>query len=145
VNDRPRPPDQPGDVCFLPRRGEFAVEATGLAESVRELSVYEDRALVQTIAVESAARLRTHFRPATAARSLAAPYAAAQAIIQIDGVTRWTKGSLSQLAYGRPRQSVLSWHDYRWLVTPTAARCTANRAARRLRGLNAQQPNRSDD
>lgn len=115
-------PDQPGDVCFLPRRGEFAVEATGLAESVKELSVYDGQGrLVQTIAVESGGQV-SHTFPAgdRGAGPWRLHLPSAQAIIQIDGVTRWDEGdAYPNLPYWSPKaESFFPWHDFRWLVTP---------------------------
>ncbi|MBM3473326.1 MAG: hypothetical protein FJX75_08675 [Armatimonadetes bacterium] len=115
-------PDRPGDVCFLPRQGEFGMEVTGLPADVTELSVYDAAgALVATLPV--AEGKVSYTVPADEHRD-AVPWRLHlprfQGTVQIDGVTRWDPGDLyPNLSLWTP--DLASWfpfEEHRWLLTP---------------------------
>jgi len=116
-------PDRPGDICFLPRKGELAMEVTGLPDVVKELSVYDaEGALLQTLTVGEGGKA-AHTFPADADRGVV-PWRLhlpkAQATANIDGVTRWGPGDLCpDVSCWTPDPR--SWFpllEYRWLLTP---------------------------
>jgi len=116
-------PNRAGDVCFAPRKGAFAIEATNLPESVDELSVYDGQdTLVQTLPVD-ASRTASHTFPADVKRGttpwrLSLP--AKQATIQIDGVTRWDNDDLTpNVSCWTPNpRAWFPFQAYRWILTP---------------------------
>ena len=116
-------PDKPGDVCFMPRKGEFGMEISGLPGGVEALTVHDaEGALIHTLPVGADGRA-SHTFPADVHRE-AVPWRLhlpkQQATIQIDGVTRWEKNDLFlNLPYWTPDPA--SWfpfQEYRWLLTP---------------------------
>jgi len=118
-----RHPARPGDVCFLPRRGAFALEVAGLPAGVDSLPVYDAAGrLVHALAVDAAGRASHRF-PADVRRQ-AVPWRlhlpAAQATVQIDGVTRWDREDLSpDLSYWtNDPASYFPFPLYRWMLTP---------------------------
>lgn len=116
-------PDLAGDVCFLPRRDAFDIEITGLPKSVSSIGVFdgEDRPVAQ-MAVDSQGRA-AHTFPAGVRRD-AVPwrihFPAQQAVVNIDGVTRWQPhDAYRDLTCWTPdRRSWFSWLPNRWLLTP---------------------------
>ena len=116
-------PDQPGDVCFMPRQGTFGVEIADLPDGVKALPVYDAQgALIDTLPVDAEGRA-SHTFPADAHRN-AVPWRLSlpkqQATIQIDGVTRWERDELSaNLPYWSPDpESWFPFQEHRWLLTP---------------------------
>jgi len=116
-------PDRPGDVCFLPRKGQFTAEITSVPDDVEALRVYDERGtLLQTLPVDASGRA-FHTFPADEQRQIS-PWRlhlpSHQGTIQIDGVTRWDKEDLyPNLPYWTPDPA--SWfpfQEYRWILTP---------------------------
>ncbi|MBM3335245.1 BNR-4 repeat-containing protein, partial [Candidatus Sumerlaeota bacterium] len=116
-------PDRPGDVCFLPRRGEFAIEVAGLPTDVKQLTVFNSRdASVATLNVDTEHKAEHTFPPDKQRRDM--PWRLhlpkAQATISIDGVTRWERTDLCpDICCWTPDQA--SWFPFlerRWLLTP---------------------------
>ncbi|MHC4399886.1 MAG: BNR-4 repeat-containing protein [Planctomycetota bacterium] len=116
-------PDEPGNVCFLPRKTAFGVEVSGLPKGVDEVAVHDSRgARVHTLEVDSEGRASHSFaadagRPAAPWR-LALP--AQLATVEIDGVTRWDgDDAYPDLPLWTPdAASFFPLHQYRWLLTP---------------------------
>ncbi|MFQ5811312.1 MAG: hypothetical protein ACE5JM_16970, partial [Armatimonadota bacterium] len=116
-------PERAGDVCFLPRKGELALEVARLAGGVTELQVYDGRGkLIRTLEVGEDGKA-AHTFPAGAERG-AVPWrlhlSKAQGTLNIDGVTRWEAGDLCpDVSCWTP--DAKSWFpllEYRWLLTP---------------------------
>ena len=116
-------PGRPGDVCFLPRSSEFSIEVSGVAPGTDALQVFDSRGtLLETLSVGTD-RTASHTFPADRHRGdrpwrLHLP--AAQATIEIDGLTRWgSQGRHEHLSLWTPDlQSFFSFADHRWLLTP---------------------------
>jgi len=115
--------DAPGDVCFLPRSGEFTVEATGLPAGMDVLTVYDvsgEQAGVMPISEEGRAvgRFQTGAPPTGAPWRLHLPKL--KGVVHIDGVTRWSRdGDFANLSLWTPRlDSWFAFHENRWLLTP---------------------------
>jgi hypothetical protein len=115
-------PDRAGDVCFLPRSGEFGIEVTGLPDGVAELTVH-DAAGEQVATLPVADGKASYTVPADETRA-SGPWRLhlprCQAVVQIDGVTRWAPDDrFPNLSLWSP--DFASWfpfHAYRWLLTP---------------------------
>ena len=114
-------PEHSGDVCFLPPRDAFTVEIEDLPRSVKALSVFDaSGSTVDTLEVRGG-RV-THTFPARAHRPtpwrLHLP--AQQAVIHIDGVTRWTDDDPhANMSYWTPHlETFFPLHACRWLLTP---------------------------
>ena len=115
-------PDRPRDICFLPRRGEFGIEAT-LPKGAQAPTVYDNKGkLVTELTVSDDGKANAKI-PADPKRG-DAPWRLhlpkGKGHVQIDGVTRWESGdSYPSLPLWSP--DLASWfplHDYRWLLTP---------------------------
>lgn len=116
-------PERPGNVCFLPRRGTFDMEITGLPRSTGTVSVYDgNNSLVQTLQVGPDGRALRAF--AAAEHRDAVPWRLSlpsqQATVHIDGVTRWDRRDIYQdLPCWTPDpKSFFPLLQYRWLLTP---------------------------
>ncbi|MFH1268200.1 MAG: hypothetical protein ABIK89_20975, partial [Planctomycetota bacterium] len=116
-------PDRPGDVCFVPRKGAFGMEITGVPKGGEALSVYDaEGTLVHTLSAGADGQA-THTFPADVRRE-SVPWRLhlpkQQATVQIDGVTRWDDGDLyPNLPYWTPDPaSYFPFQAYRWLLTP---------------------------
>ena len=114
-------PEQPGDVCFLPRQGEIKLEASALKTG--PLQVFDSRNnLLATLPVDAAGKA-SHTFPAGESRD-AAPWRlhlpSAQGVLNVDGLTRWDKGdAYPNLCCWSPDPA--SWFPLlpnRWLLTP---------------------------
>lgn len=115
-------PDQPGDVCFLPRNEAFGIEVTGLPKEVKSLHLYDGRGtLVQTLQADGSGRALSTI---PAGKRDAVPWRlhlpAQLATVQIDGVTRWDRqDSYPNLPYWTPEaESWFPFLEYRWLLAP---------------------------
>jgi hypothetical protein len=116
-------PDRPADVCFVPRRGAFALDVEGLPKGVAALSMHDaGGALIRTLPVK-AGKLSHTFE--AGAHREKVPWrlhlGKGQAVVHIDGVTRWERGKdrYPDLSLWSPDPS--SWfplREYRWLLTP---------------------------
>jgi hypothetical protein len=120
-------PETVGEVCFLPRKGSFTMDLTGVAKGGETLSVYDAAdAPVATFQAGADGRA-SHTFPADE-RRVAAPWRLhlpkAQATIHIDGVTRWASDDLyPDLPYWTPDPaSWFSFQEHRWLLTPYSRR-----------------------
>ena len=112
-----------GDVGFMPGIKPFSIEVSGLAKGIKEVPFYDDggRKII-TLAV-SPERKTQHEFPADKSRKgklWRLRLNDAQAVINIDGVTRWQRGEpWENLSLWTPDLS--SWfpfHENRWLLTP---------------------------
>ena len=116
-------PDSPGDVCFLPRNGSFSLEVSDLPEGVTSLEVYDAAgACVDALDVD-ASGCASHTFPGGIHRD-AVPWRldlpSRQAVVHIDGVTRWDEGDpCRDMALWTPHlESHFPLHPYRRLLTP---------------------------
>ena len=117
-------PDAPGDVCFMPRQGEFAVEVTGLPEGVDALTLFDAQGkqageMSVSEKGEATGQFETEGPLSTAPWRL--HLQKFKGVIQIDGVTRWREkqGRFANLSLWTPRLE--SWFPFpanRWLLTP---------------------------
>ncbi|NUQ62802.1 MAG: BNR-4 repeat-containing protein [Pirellulales bacterium] len=116
-------PEQPGNVCFLPRRTEFSMEITGLPKDAGPLQVFDGRGALMETLQPTADATASHAFPADRHRD-AVPWRLhlprQQANIQIDGVTRWNSSDLyPNLSLWTPDPaSFFPLAEYRWLLTP---------------------------
>lgn len=114
---------QPGDVCFLPRPGDFRMELSGLPRQNRTVTVYDaqDREIA-TLSADEKGRAQHDF-PAKTSRD-AVPWRLhlplQQATVQIDGVTRWdSHDAYPNLPCWTPEaRSFFPLLPYRWILTP---------------------------
>ncbi len=116
-------PERPGEVCFLPCKGRFAIEAMNIPDGVETLHVYDEQdTLIHALPVAATGRA-SHTFSADKRRS-ASPWRlhlpSQQGTIQIDGVTRWSKEDLyPNLPYWTPDPtSYFPFQQYRWILTP---------------------------
>ncbi|MBN2311081.1 MAG: BNR-4 repeat-containing protein [Candidatus Hydrogenedentes bacterium] len=117
-------PDAPGDVCFLPQPGEFAMEVTGLPQGVAAPAVFDAHGTeIAALAVDADGTASHTFSPR--AEPDAIPWRlhlpAFQATVHIDGVTRWADApdGFADLSLWTPRlESWFAFHENRWLLTP---------------------------
>ncbi|HIB53292.1 MAG TPA: hypothetical protein EYO39_00460 [Nitrospirales bacterium] len=114
---------KPGDVCFLPRTGEFTIDGAGCAPGTLRLvdgagtqlgfiTVGKDGKFLHTIPAEIGREnvpWKLELSKAQCSK------------LNIDGVTRWDKsdGNYSDLSLWAPKTaSWFSYHQNRWLITP---------------------------
>ncbi|MFC1574102.1 BNR-4 repeat-containing protein [Candidatus Latescibacterota bacterium] len=112
-----------GDVCFMPQPGPFSIEVSGLAEGVDALPLYDSEGrMITKLLIPPGGKVQYDvpagkFRGSTPWR-LHLPKC--QAVINIDGVTRWKSGEAwNNLSLWTP--DISSWfpfHDNRWLLWP---------------------------
>lgn len=116
-------PERAGDVCFLPRPGELAISVTGLPKDVGELAVFDATGACLATMKASSSGTAAHTFPAAEQRQ-AVPWRLhlpkAQAMVHIDGVTRWEKSDLCpDICLWTPEAA--SWFpllEHRWLLSP---------------------------
>ncbi|MDA0746643.1 MAG: BNR-4 repeat-containing protein [bacterium] len=116
-------PDHPGNICFLPPVGDCTIQATNLAANVKALPVYNvEGTLIHTLQIKEDGTTSYTF-PANVHRD-AVPWRlhlpAAQATLNIDGLTRWETSDPNQdLSLWTPDpDSFFPFQKYRWLITP---------------------------
>ena len=116
-------PDRPGNVCFVPRKGAFGIEISGLPKGSGKPTLYDSKDLpVATFSVDAKGRA-VHTISADIHRD-AVPWRlhlpTGHATIQIDGLTRWEQQDCHpNLPYWTPEPaSYFPFQDYRWLLTP---------------------------
>ena len=116
-------PETPGDICFLPRRGEFSVGVTGLPDGVDSLALYNARGEeAGGMAVSEQGEASGSF--VNAAENGSVPWRLHlprfRGVVHIDGVTRWRKGEdFENLSLWTPEPgSWFPFHEHRWLLTP---------------------------
>ena len=120
-----------GNVGFIPGIKPFSIEVSGLARNVTKLPIYDkDNKEITTLAVSPEGKVRHDF-PADNSREgklWRLHLNDAQAVINIDGVTRWKRGDLwENLSLWTPDLS--SWfpfHENRWLLTPYSRKVYAD-------------------
>ncbi len=112
-----------GNVCFLPRDAAFTIDLSELPEDAGLPRLYDgDGKLIHEFASVKAGKT-SHTVPA-AERRQPVPWRlhvpARQAVVRIDGVTRWDKKDpYPDLSYWTPdAASFFSFHPFRWLLTP---------------------------
>lgn len=115
--------DRAADLCFRPRRGAFRIELARLPRGAGAPQVFDAAGrLLATLAPDAAGNAAHAF--AGGADRDASPWRlhlpAAEATVQIDGVTRWEDGDAHpDAALWTPDPA--AWFplpDHRWLVTP---------------------------
>ena len=117
-----RSPDREGEICFLPQKEAFSIEASGFTPGVDALRVVDISGKPVTAIPLSGDKANYTF-PADPSRSNS-PWRfrlpKAQAAVNIDGVTRWTAGAANEnLSLWTPDpKSWFNFHDNRWLLTP---------------------------
>jgi hypothetical protein len=127
--------DAPGDVCFMPRRGAFDVELSGLPDDMKALTLHNatGKLLAEIKASDGKA---SHSFPAAerAETPWRLHFPKFKGVAHIDGVTRWNKVSGSAFktnTQGDRKEDfpdlslwtpdIDSWFDFhgnRWLLTP---------------------------
>ncbi len=112
-----------GDIGFMPPNKPFSIDISGLSKSVKDLSIYDgDGSKVTTLAVLPDGKVRHSF-PANKSRN-GKPWRLhlndAQAVVNIDGVTRWNRGDpWENLSLWTPDlSSWFAFHENRWLLAP---------------------------
>ncbi|HDY66057.1 MAG TPA: hypothetical protein ENH84_07500, partial [Phycisphaerae bacterium] len=116
-------PDRSGDVCFMPREGEFSVGVKGLAAGVETLVMY-DGGGKQVGEVQVDEKGGGSGRFSDGVRSVTTPwrlhFPKYEGVVQIDGLTRWAKGDVfSNLSLWTPNaESWFAFRENRWLLTP---------------------------
>ena len=112
-----------GDVGFMPGIQPFTIDVRGLPKTVKNILIYDgDGGIIETLAVSSDGKAQHVFNTDKSREGklwrLHLNYA--QAVINIDGLTRWRKGDIwENLSLWTPDLS--SWfpfHENRWLLTP---------------------------
>lgn len=111
-------PERPGDVCFLPRRGAFSVELPGLPKGAAPPQMFDaNGAVIATLDKPSHEFAAKIHRDAVPWRL---HFPSAQAIVHIDGVTRWdSHDPHPDMACWTPEPK--SWFPFlenHWLLTP---------------------------
>lgn len=116
-------PEQQGNVCFLPRLKEFAVEVSGLPKDSKALQMFDaNNKFIASLTIDVNGRA-THPFAANLPRD-ATPwrlhFPSAQATVNIDGLTRWNRNDFQpDLACWTTDPA--SWFpllENRWLLTP---------------------------
>ena len=116
-------PERAGDVCFMPRTGAFNIEVSGLPNDAAAPQVFDAKGALIAALSPNEKGLATGTVVASNRRE-AVPwrlhFAAAQAIIAIDGITRWVESDPQRdMACWTPE--LKSWFPFpenRWLLTP---------------------------
>lgn len=114
----------PGDVCFMPRQAEIAMEVAGLPAGTETLNVYDAQGnVLGDLRVDDDGNAARTFAPD--AHRDAGPWRLHlprfSGTIQIDGVTRWSApdGGMANLSLWTPqKKSWFPFHENRWLLTP---------------------------
>jgi hypothetical protein len=116
-------PERPGEVCFLPRRGAFAVELAGLAADAGPVACTDAAGNPLASLTPGADGRASCSFPAATARA-ATPWRLQmprfQGEVHIDGVTRWgQEDDYPGLSLWSPdAPSWFAFHEHRWLLTP---------------------------
>lgn len=112
-----------GDIGFMPGIRSFSIDVSGLSEYVRDLPIFDPNGMQITTLAVSPEGTAAHAFPANKARLgklWRLHLGKAQAVVHIDGVTRWRRGEAREnLSLWTPDLS--SWFafpDNRWLLTP---------------------------
>jgi hypothetical protein len=111
------------DIGFLPGAKPFSVDVSGLRKGVKGLQVYDgDGRKVTTLAISPHGTVRGDFGAdkSRAGKLWRLHLNEAQAIINIDGITRWNRGDTREnLSLWTPElSSWFAFRENRWLLTP---------------------------
>ncbi len=115
-------PGESGEICFQPRRGEFAIEATGLGDANEALTLTDSGGgvIAEVPVVDGAAN---HTVPASETRDhipWRLQFSSFEGTVQIDGLTRWARDDdFENLSLWSPNTA--SWFPFpenRWMLTP---------------------------
>jgi len=125
---------QEGDVGFMPLTRPFSVDVSGLSKSSENLVVYDaDGGRIKTIAVSSEGKAHCDFQADKSrdGKLCRLHLDDAQAVINIDGVTRWQQGDIwENLSLWTPDlSSWFAFHENRWLLTPYSRNIYAGAAS----------------
>ncbi len=129
------------DVVFLPRAGDFEIEVEGLPADTESLRLFDetgtqvaeiDPSAEQGMSIREYMRMPVPDKPESSARltveadqsrgdkpwRLHVPQA--QALLEIDGLTRWEGGDLyrDHCVWTPEPESWFPWLEHRWLITP---------------------------
>lgn len=127
--------DQPGSVCFLPRRGPLTIDVSGLAEAATTLELFDAAGTsLREIAVSNGAATCTVSAEVSRDRGpwrLALP--TRQATVEIDGVTRWDRDDLypDLSCWTLEPAAHFPLLENRWLLTPYSRLVYASPGERR--------------
>lgn len=116
-------PQVPANVCFWPRNDAFGIEVSGMPKGSTPVIVYDTHGTPVARLHGGTEGQALHHFPATASRQ-AAPwrlhFPAAQATVNIDGLTRWDTGDLhpDMACWTTDPQSWFPFLDNRWILTP---------------------------
>ena len=114
-------PEYPGDVCFQPPDRAFTIEIEDLPDAVETLSVFDAAgSLVDTLMVQGGCVAHTFPEHPHRSTPWRLHLPAQQAVIHIDGVTRWSDDDPhANMSFWTPHQeSFFPLHPCRWLLTP---------------------------
>jgi len=111
------------DVGFIPANREFSIDVSGLAKTVKDLAIYDnDGKKITTLAVSPDGKAQHGFGADKSRKGKLwrLHLNDAQAVINIDGVTRWNRGDTwENLSLWTPDlSSWFAFHENRWLLTP---------------------------
>ena len=115
-------PDRAGDVCFLPRSGQFEIHLSDLPNTISAVALFD--ANNQIVATLPVADGKTSYTVAPNASRGEHPYRLhfpkAQATVVIDGVTRWDDTDVyPDLSLWSPSvDAYFPLPQTRWLITP---------------------------
>ncbi|MBL7185490.1 MAG: hypothetical protein ISS70_04135 [Phycisphaerae bacterium] len=123
-----------GDVGFMPPARAFSIDVSGLAKGVDGLPVYDaDGKKMMTLAVSAEGKARHDFDADKSRRAKLwrLHLNDAQAVINIDGVTRWQRGEAwEDISLWTPDlSSWFAFHQNRWLLTPYSRKVYADAAS----------------
>jgi hypothetical protein len=119
-----------GNVGFMPVARAFSIDVSGLTKSANDLTVYNHNGRkIAALAVSPEGNAH-HAFPADKSRKgelWRLHLDNAQAVINIDGVTRWKENSMREnLSLWTPDlSSWFAFHESRWLLTPYSRRVHA--------------------
>jgi len=115
--------DVAGDVCFLPRRGEFSLEVSGLDKRCGALTLHNAKGELLATLQAGKARRVAYRAPANVHRD-AVPwrlhFPRFQGTVQADALTRWAQDDCwrDMCLWTPDARSWFAFHENRWLLTP---------------------------
>ncbi|MBB30504.1 MAG: hypothetical protein CME25_16550 [Gemmatimonadetes bacterium] len=112
-----------GEVCFIPADSGFELEISGLNEEVSEIPILDHTNSCVCKLTPTAEGNASHTFPAgryRGGRPWRLQLSSMEAVIEIDGVTRWEQDDPYQhMSYWSPDlNTFFPLHQFRWLVTP---------------------------
>ncbi|MHC4581330.1 MAG: hypothetical protein ACYS14_07720, partial [Planctomycetota bacterium] len=123
-----------GDVGFMPPKRAFSIDVSGLPKSVTGLPIYDaDGRKITRLTVSAEGKARHDFGAdkSRRARLWRLHLNDAQALVSIDGVTRWQRGEAwENISLWTPDlSSWFAFHENRWLLTPYSRNVYADAAS----------------